>query len=104
MSGIVNFSDGSSWSVGRRGWNLLVERTRQRLEDDGLGHLGVEIAEYGAFFDQDPDEVRRPLAKALRDSAVELERELSEMEGWDTKAKGPYFGDLVQKLDRELVR
>lgn len=103
MSGIVNFSDGSSWSVGRRGWNSLLERTRQRLESEGLGHLCAEITDYGAFFDQDPDEVRKPLAKALRDSAVELEREFSEREGWDTKANGPYFGELVDRLESELA-
>jgi hypothetical protein len=102
MSGVVNFSDGSFWSVGRRGWNLLVERTRRRLENQGLGHLGAEITDYGAFFNRDPDEVRKPLAKALRDSALELERECSELEGWDTRVQGPYFGDLVDKLETEL--
>lgn len=104
MSGVVNFSDGSSWSVGRRGWNILVERTHQKLVGAGLDHLCNEIADYGVFFNLDSDEVRVPLAQALYDSSVELQVECAEAEGWDTATQGPYFGDLVEKLERELMR
>ena len=102
MSGIVTFSDGGSWSVGRRGWNLLLERTRQVLEDEGLGHLCGEITDYGAFFNRDPDEVRVPLAKALLNAVVELQPELASQEQWDVQSRGPYFGELEIRLRREL--
>ena len=102
MSAIVSFSDGGFWSVGQRGWDLLFERTCAKLTDAGHPQLCDELYDYGVAFDLQRDEVRLPLARALLDAVTELTPELAAMDQWDADSRGPYFGDLETRLNREL--
>ncbi|MFF3560104.1 hypothetical protein ACFYXS_08715 [Streptomyces sp. NPDC002574] len=100
MSAFVGFSDGSDWSIGQRGWDRLLDRTREKLRAEGLDSLQWEIFDYGVDFDAHPEHIRAPLARALLAAARELQIELGAQEGWDA-GKGPYFGNLVAFLERE---
>ncbi|MFJ4984962.1 hypothetical protein ACIP9H_14305 [Streptomyces sp. NPDC088732] len=102
MSAMVGFSDGSDWSVGRRGWNSLLDRTREQLRAQGLDSLQWEIFDYGVDFEAHPEHIRRPLARALLAAARGLQIELGAQEGWDA-GNGPYFGSLVELLEREAA-
>jgi|SRR5882757_3866537 len=104
MSGVVMFSDGGRWSVGRRGWNKLQERTVAKLVEAGHGDLEDEIQDYGVGFDPDRDGVRTALAAALLEAAREVQVESGAAEGWDPVKQGPYFGELVALLERELAK
>jgi hypothetical protein len=102
MSAALGFSDGGAWFVGQGGWNRLLERTRDKLKERNLDHLSGEIYDYGVDFDLHPDETRVPLVQALLDAALELQAELGLDEGWNVSERGPYFGELVERLEREL--
>jgi hypothetical protein len=102
VSGIVSFSDGGSWSVGRRGWNKLQERAVAKLIEAGHADLEREVYDYGVRFELDPENVRIPIAEALLAAAREVQVESGAAEGWNPETQGPYFGDLVERLEREL--
>ena len=103
MSAIVSFTDGSDWSIGRRDWNKLQERTQEKLRAEGHENLQWLIRDYGVAFDLQSKEARGPMARALLAAAREVQEESGSREGWDVAEKGPYFGELVGLLEHELA-
>ncbi|MFC1416583.1 hypothetical protein [Streptacidiphilus cavernicola] len=103
MSAIVGFTDGSDWSVGQRGWNKLLDRTRERLRAAGLDDMQWEIFDYGVDFEAHLKEVRAPLAQALLAATRELQVELGGEESWDVAKNGAYFGELERLLEHEVA-
>jgi hypothetical protein len=98
----VGFSDGSEQWLGRLIWRQLVERTRDKLREQGKPSLEYEIPSYGVSFALMTEEVRIPVASAFYKAVLEVQQEKALEENWDTGAYGPYFGNLVHLIEHEL--
>ena len=98
----VAFSDGSEHWIWSPHWRQLVERTRDKLQKQGRPDLEYEIQSYGLSFPLIPEEARATVASAFYEAVLEMQEERTIEENWDIDIYGPYFGNLVHLIEREL--